>query len=157
MKILLAVDGSECGDAAVREVALRPWPEGSEVRVISAMEPPSVMAMPETWGPPTDYYEMMEKATEARSTQAVQMALRRLQEGGATVNVTSEVIRGLPKEVILQESERWGADLIVLGSHGYRGLRRLWLGSVSQAVAANARCSVLIVRRPEAESSKTAH
>jgi nucleotide-binding universal stress UspA family protein len=100
---------------------------------------------------------MMEKATEARSTQAVQMALRRLQEGGATAMVTSEVIRGLPKEVILQEAERWGADLIVLGSHGYRGLRRLWLGSVSQAVAANARCSVLIVRRPEAEASKTAH
>jgi nucleotide-binding universal stress UspA family protein len=149
MKILLAVDGSECGEAAARHVARTPWPEGSEVRIVSAMEPPSVMAMPETWGPPTDYYEMLEKATESRSRHAMERALRILQDAGSPLRVTTEIIRGLPKEVILQEAERWQAGLIVLGSHGYRGIKRLWLGSVSQAVAANAPCSVLIVRGTE--------
>jgi nucleotide-binding universal stress UspA family protein len=48
---------------------------------------------------------------------------------------------------ILDEVEKWGADLIVLGSHGYRGWRRFLLGSVSHAVATHARCSVEIVRR----------
>jgi len=151
MKILLAVDGSECGDAAVRQVASSPWPGGCEVRVISAMEPPALMAMPETWGPPADYYDMLEKAAEGRARQAVDRASRDLQAAGGALRVTAEVIRGLPKEAILQEAERWGADLIVLGSHGYRGIKRLWLGSVSQAVAANAHCSVLIVRRPDLE------
>jgi nucleotide-binding universal stress UspA family protein len=58
------------------------------------------------------------------------------------------VVEGYPKEAILAEAERWGADLIVVGSHGYRGLTRLWLGSVSQAVASHAGCSVEIVRAP---------
>jgi nucleotide-binding universal stress UspA family protein len=55
---------------------------------------------------------------------------------------------GSPKEAILDEAERWGADLIVVGSHGYGAIQRLFLGSVSLAVATNALCSVEIVRMP---------
>jgi nucleotide-binding universal stress UspA family protein len=54
--------------------------------------------------------------------------------------------------VILDEAERWGADLIVLGSHGYGAWQRFMLGSVSHAVATHAHCSVEIVwRKPRAE------
>jgi nucleotide-binding universal stress UspA family protein len=55
---------------------------------------------------------------------------------------------GHPKEVILDEAEKWDADLIVVGSHGYRGWQRFLLGSVSQAIASHAPCSVQIVRLP---------
>jgi nucleotide-binding universal stress UspA family protein len=48
--------------------------------------------------------------------------------------------------VILEEAERWDADLIVLGSHGYGLWQRFLLGSVSQAVVSHARCSVEVVR-----------
>src|SRR5262249_34217112 len=61
--------------------------------------------------------------------------------------ITREVANGSAKDVILDEAEKWGADLIVLGSHGYKGWRRFLLGSVSHAVATHARCSVEIVRR----------
>jgi nucleotide-binding universal stress UspA family protein len=57
-----------------------------------------------------------------------------------------EIVKGHPKHAIVDEAETWDADLIVVGSHGYRGLTRLWLGSVSQAVASHAKCSVEIVR-----------
>src|SRR5262245_7297809 len=40
MKILLATDGSSCSHAAVDDIAARPWPAGSEVRIISVYEPP---------------------------------------------------------------------------------------------------------------------
>ena len=53
---------------------------------------------------------------------------------------------GFPKQIILDEAEGWGADLIVVGSHGRGLMGRFLLGSVSQAVALNARCSVEIVR-----------
>jgi nucleotide-binding universal stress UspA family protein len=56
------------------------------------------------------------------------------------------VLSGNPKEVILDEAQKWGADLIVVGSHGRRGIKRFLLGSVSEAVAMNAHCSVVVVR-----------
>lgn len=147
MKILLALDGSECSEAAVGEVAARPWPDGSEVRIVSVIEPPPLMAMPDTWGPPTDYYEALEKSAESQANAVIEKGVGRVRAGvGQRVRVVSEILRGLPKEAILHESERWGADLIVVGSHGYRGLTRLWLGSVSHAVASHAKCSVEIVR-----------
>jgi nucleotide-binding universal stress UspA family protein len=52
----------------------------------------------------------------------------------------------------MDEAEKWGPDLIVLGSHGYSGWRRFLLGSVSHAVATHEHCSVEIVRqKPPAE------
>ena len=56
---------------------------------------------------------------------------------------------GSPKRIIVEEAETWGADLVVVGSHGYRSWERMLLGSVSQAVAAHAECSVEIVRCPK--------
>jgi nucleotide-binding universal stress UspA family protein len=54
---------------------------------------------------------------------------------------------GEPRGVILDTAKTWGADLIVLGSHGRRGLDRLLLCSVSEAVAIHARCSVEVIRK----------
>jgi len=53
---------------------------------------------------------------------------------------------GIPKVVIIDDAKKWGADLIVVGSHGRTGLDRFLLGSVSEAVARHAACSVEIVR-----------
>src|SRR6266511_3229556 len=132
MKILLAVDGSECSDDVVEEVAKRPWPADSAVRIISVAEtlPPEVLALP----PP--YREDVEKAKT------------RLRESDARFfPISSTVVVDSPKDAIVEEAERWGADLIVVGSHGYRGPERTLLGSVSQAVATQAKCSVEIARR----------
>lgn len=51
-----------------------------------------------------------------------------------------------PKEVIVDEAGRWRADLVVVGCHGYGSVKRFMLGSVSEAVAIHAPCSVEIVR-----------
>jgi universal stress protein family protein len=60
--------------------------------------------------------------------------------------VTTKVVEGVPKDMIVQEANDWGADLIVLGSHGYGRVRRMVLGSVAGAVVAKAPCSVQVVR-----------
>jgi nucleotide-binding universal stress UspA family protein len=70
------------------------------------------------------------------------------------LNATEAVLAGNPKEVILEEAEKWNADLIVVGSHGRRGFKRFLLGSVSEAVAMNAHCSVVVVRNPARSSRK---
>ena len=150
MKILLAVDGSNFGDAAVEEVARRPWPAGSEIKVLSVIEPP-LMPTTDTWVLPDSYYEEVERAGEDQAKSIVNKAVERLRAGEtARLEITTQIVKGYPKHAIVDEADRWGADLTVVGSHGYSGLTRLLLGSVSQAVASHAKCSVEIVRHREA-------
>jgi len=147
MKILLATDGSEYSDAAVDAIAKRPWPEGSEVKIISAMEGP-YMPTTEAWVLPDNYFKELEDAARAQAEAAVDQAAKRI-KGSKTgrLEITTEIANGPAKNVILDWAERWGADLIMIGSHGYSGWQRFLLGSVSHAVATHAHCSVEIVRR----------
>jgi nucleotide-binding universal stress UspA family protein len=145
MKILLATDGSDCSKAAVDAVAERPWPEGSEVKVISVIEL-SYAPMTEAWALPDSYFKELETAGTEQAEKAVNQAAKLLKSARGELVITTEVANGSAKDMILDEAEKWGADLIVLGSHGYRGWRRFLLGSVSHAVATHARCSVEIVR-----------
>jgi nucleotide-binding universal stress UspA family protein len=66
--------------------------------------------------------------------------------GSVGLKATGELLSGKPKEAILEEAQNWAADLIVVGSHGRRGVKRFFLGRVSEAVAMNAHCSVVVVR-----------
>jgi nucleotide-binding universal stress UspA family protein len=70
-----------------------------------------------------------------------------------TIIVTTGVLIGSPRSAILEESENWKADLIVVGSHGYGPWQRFLLGSVSQAVVSHAKCSVEVVRCSEPSDS----
>lgn len=157
MKILLAVDGSECSNAAVNEVAARPWPAGTAVRVVSAVELPFIPTT-ETWALPDSYYTQIEELGRGQAQEAVNRAVERLRasdEGRPTaLEITTHIVSGGAREVILNEAEAWDPDLIVLGSHGRRGLQRFLLGSVSIAVATHANCSVEIVRCRTARPKK---
>ena len=144
MKILIAVDGSECSDVAVEEVAKRPWPTDSVVRIISVAEtlPLEVLSLPPR------YREDIERAARHRAETIVERAIARLSDSDVRIlPISSTVVVDSPKDAIVEEAERWGADLIVVGSHGYRGPERALLGSVSHAVATQAKCSVEIARR----------
>lgn len=149
MKILLAIDGSSFSDAAVKEVCAKGWPEPCEVKIISVVEP-ALLPTVESWVPPENYIEALEKAGEDQAWAIVNEAAAQIRAAhGDLVMVLTEIVKGHPKHAIIDEAETWGADLIVVGSHGYRGLTKLWLGSVSQAVASHAKCSVEIVRLRE--------
>ena len=146
MKILLAVDGSTCSDAAVAEVARRPWPEKSFVKVLTAFETP-VPPTPEAWAVPVTYFEDMDVALRTQANGVVERALSTLKPRlNSSISLDAVVIPGSPRTVILDEAEDWGADLIVVGSHGYRAWERFLLGSVSQSVVSHAKCSVEVVR-----------
>lgn len=150
MKILLAIDGSVYSDAAVNEVMERTWPAGSEVKVISAVELAYLPAA-EPWAIAPTYYGELDNAAQERACDAVNSAAKKLAERPEkTLLVTTATPTGSPKQVILDEAEVWGADLVVLGSHGYGAWNRILLGSVSNAVATHAKCCVEIVRRPHA-------
>ena len=146
MRILLATDGSPCSEAAVNEVVSRPWPSHTELRIVSAFQIP-LSTTPEAWASPPVYYDEMERAGREQAQKVVDVTSARLKKAvGQAVNITVQVLAGSPQFAILEEAERWRADLIVVGSHGYGTWHRLVLGSVSQAVVLHARCSVEVVR-----------
>ena len=145
MKVLLAIDGSPHSDAAATEVGRRPWPPQTEVRVIT-VDPPLDGDLLRS-GAPTAFDELVRQQRHEAEKHLAQQ-LTRLRNAAPTLQVTGFLREGFPKEVILDEADQWGADLIVVGSHGKGAIRRLFLGSVSLAVATNALCSVEIVRLP---------
>lgn len=149
MKILLATDGSPSSEAALQSIAARPWPEGSAVKVLAAVEM-HIASQPGIWLVPDDHYlqvlhELQERARTAIEKAEVVLAQSNAQRA-TPLQVSSEIIVGNAKETILKQAEEWGANLIVLGSHGHNRLERMLLGSVSQAVLSQAKCSVEIVR-----------
>lgn len=141
LKILLATDGSSSSVAAARSVARRPWPEETEVMAMSVAD----LTIPETaWFFNPEVMTRLEERLIEIAKEAVREAEDTLNQAG--IKTTKAVLRGNPKEFILNRAREWNADLIVVGSHGRRGFDRALQGSVSEAVALHASCSVEVVR-----------
>lgn len=140
MKILLATDGSKFSEAATKAVLTQHRSPGTEVRVLSVVPLPTLSAPPQmaaSYAP-----ELQEQVREAK--EIVDRAVDALREAGFKAN--GEVIKGDVRDVIIELAKEIGANLIVLGSHGRRGIGRLLMGSVAEAVVRYAPCSVEVVR-----------
>lgn len=143
MRVLLATDGSGHSEEAVRAVAERPWPNNTEVKVMSMVNP--VVYSFEELG-------LYKGGKTERAHRAINEAARVLT--GAGLRVTAEVVAGRPARRIVRAAREMGADLIIVGTEDRGGLNRLLRGSVSEDVAGAAHCSVSIVRRgPRAGSA----
>lgn len=145
MKTLLATDGSELSRRAVEAVARWPAYRDAEVRVISVAHA-RVPAIPE----PTMFGEALHEESldnaRQRASAEIDWTVDYLKEHAPDLKLSQAMPEGSPKKKILDEAERWGADLIVLGSRGRGPIERFLLGSVSHSVALQAPCSVNIIR-----------
>lgn len=147
MKLLLAVDDSKFSEAAAQAVVRQARPQDTEVRVLSVMEPSSLRTDKDKEG----YYAAIEASFEEaakRSQALVAKTVELLRSHGFKVTAPASVEWADPKSKIIDEAAEWGADLIVLGSHGRSGVSRFLMGSVSEAVVRHAPCSVEVVRIP---------
>lgn len=151
MKLLLAIDNSEYSVEAIKEVAKRPWPPKAIVRVISVVEPVTPPAT-ELWYDAGGSLERVQQEMTKRATELTQKTSESLKRKG--LKIESAVREGDARSVIVDEAKKWSADLIVLGSHGYTGIKRLLLGSVASSVVSHAPCSVEIVRRKQTKKSR---
>ncbi len=90
------------------------------------------------------YIPKVEQERRKEAKELLQRAAQQLRKAGFR---TSEMVEGGdPKIKIIDHAADWHADLIVLGSHGWKGLGRFLMGSVSEAVTRHAGCSVEVVR-----------
>jgi len=134
-RILLATDGSAASIPASHAIAEMSWPEDTEVRVVTVVNPMiySFEELGLTDDASTDY-----------AHRAIGKAVQMLSD--APVRISAEVIAGSASRQIIARAKHWGADLIVLGTNERRGLSRLLFGSTSAAVAKRAHCSVRVIR-----------
>jgi nucleotide-binding universal stress UspA family protein len=143
MKILLAIDDSEYSAAAVKEVAKRPWPKVTTVRVLTLVEPFPAVAI-EPWYGARESLERIDDAEKKRARELTNKAADTLKKAG--IKAQSTIRQGDPRSEIVEEAEESRADLIIMGSHGFTGIKRWLLGSVASSVVSHAPCSVEVVR-----------
>ena len=143
MKLLIAIDGSEFSQAALNNVIARPWNAGTEVKVLHVVEPPSLLIGREM-GPYDPEFETVWKALREQAKELVEKAAEKLRTVG--FQVSTQLVEGNPKSQIIDAANEWHADMIILGSHGWSGLNRFLMGSVSEGVVRHAHCSVEIIR-----------
>jgi nucleotide-binding universal stress UspA family protein len=145
MKILLAIDASPHSDAAIVDVARGSWPDGTDIEILSVIPASASLAVDPALVIAAVYVEQLEERWH-RPTMLVNAARDRIEGDAWGVQVTTKIIEGNPRDVILDEARDCGADLIVVGAGGYGSPRHMILGSVAGAVVANAPCSVQVVR-----------
>ena len=141
MKILLGLDDSQCSQDALDHVLAGAWPEGSRFTVLSAVAP--IFAGSEQ----TDTADAISRLIESQRIYHREIADRaaaQLREAGFPADAHTVVAD--PRDAILDAARSRGVDLIVVGSHGRTGIKKLLLGSVASHVVTHAPCSVLVVR-----------
>src|SRR5262245_61019241 len=138
MKIIVGYDGSECANAALDDLRRAGLPADAQIKVLSVVE---------NWLPPPSGLEIIEHID--RDQEYLALARRggiRLVSMEQGWDVKSESGAGSPATVVIEKADEWGADLIVVGSHGRTALGQFFFGSVSQKVLHEAGCSVRIAR-----------
>jgi nucleotide-binding universal stress UspA family protein len=145
MKILLAYDGSRCAEAALDEVLQRPWPAGTEVRVVTAVERPAYAPAVGGIEGLATFGERLGAELREEAYRQIQRALERFATR-AELKTSYELRDGDAKSALLAAIREWKPDLVVAGSHGKTPLERFLLGSVSHALVSHAPCNVEIVK-----------
>ena len=148
MRILIAVDDSAYSQAAMDWVKSMPWPRETEVAVLSVARGVMVAyAHPEA---PVAAYTAELYQEEERVHQEIAARYER-QVKDVGFKTRAMVLDGDPRDAIVAAASDMKADLVVVGSHGRTGIRRLVMGSVAAHVVAHAPCNVMVVKIPGKE------
>lgn len=139
-KIIVPVDFSGESEQAI-QTALEMVEDPANVHLVHVLSPLDTVSPGVVWGDITD---------ESRE-QAVHECFEKFLEERNISGVTTVVRFGNPGLEIAEYAEQSAADLVIIPSHGYQGVKRMLLGSVAERVIRHVPCSVLVLRRSDAE------
>jgi nucleotide-binding universal stress UspA family protein len=142
-RLVVGIDGSTESSHAVAAIASRKWPAETKVQVVCVVDSTMSTTLPlegfvKDWVPGVyvDSRDWIAHATRRVSKELMELGL----------SAEPLLLDGDPKEVLVEQAERWNADCIFVGAKGMSRLARFLIGSVSTAVASRAHCSVEVVR-----------
>ncbi len=150
--IAVATDLSPSSSAALRFALTLAAPLGAQVTLVHAIEPTPMPGGLEAFaleGMPVGWEQ---RVTQARVADAERRLAEQARQGGAVAVNTRLVIGSLP-DAILEQLGPLGIDLLVVGTHGRRGLAHFFLGSAAERLLRGASCPVVVVRPDEAPAS----
>lgn len=133
--ILHPTDPSEASDEALQAACLLARDHGAKLVLVSVPAPP--LPAVETFVPASEYLRVAEQAGQHLESVASRIP---------DVPVETRVLSGVPGPAIVAAAESCQADLIVMGTHGRKGVSRMLLGSVAEHVVRHAACPVLTVK-----------
>ena len=143
-KILVPVDGSPTSDLGLAEALKLAKLTDAKLRLLHAVDMLSASLSPETsMATSPTVFEMLRRGGEeilARATTAAERA------GVPSEIVLRDTLTGRVCDLVVEEAKQWGAELIVIGSHGRRGAGRLPMGSDAEQIARLSPVPVLLVR-----------
>jgi len=139
-KIAVALDGSPCAAQAF-DVALKlAQVEHAELGICSAIDPILIAGTT----PPSPAADVVIAGVESETRRLISDAVERAHK--VSLVASGETRRGVASYEILAYAQRFGADLIVMGTHGRSGFEHLLLGSVAEIVLRKSPVPVLVVR-----------
>jgi len=142
-KILVPVDGSQASTAGLREAIKIAKSQGSEIRLVHIVNDFIVDAGFGSGVYASDALEVLRKVGR-NILDAAETTARR--EGVKTNSTLLESVATPASDLILKEAKAWSADVVVMGTHGRRGLARWVMGSDAESVVRACTVPVLLVR-----------
>lgn len=143
--ILIAVDGSETSNLALKEAIKLAKEQQAALRLIHVVDETTAFMMVEAPYPIAEYQKALRKAGEKELADCAAI----VRNAGLVPDTKLAVVETIAQricDVINEEAKQWPADLIVIGTHGRRGFNHLLLGSVAEGVIRLATKPVLIIR-----------
>ncbi|QQR59508.1 MAG: universal stress protein [Candidatus Melainabacteria bacterium] len=150
MKVLIAVDGSESSQRALEYVAQMPWKPNTEFCLFSA-----IYLWEEDFTVLRSSYDMAKERAKKKVIEGLEKDVKYLREKVPGIVVSFDYNFDRAREAIVEKAFTYKADLIVMGSHGRSGFKKLLMGSVAEYVSNVARCSVQIVKDAKQQDQKS--
>jgi nucleotide-binding universal stress UspA family protein len=147
-RILVPVDLSEGSQALIDYAIQFARPFNASLEVVHAWEPPQYVAPDLLVAAPGWNSQSLEKVAVDAASKELTELVARIQN--PPVPIQHRVIVGEAASTVLRAAEEGQHDLIIMGTHGRRGLPRLLMGSVAQKIVARAHCPVLTLHLYEA-------
>jgi nucleotide-binding universal stress UspA family protein len=152
-KILVPVDGSETSTRGLNEAIRLAKTHGGELRLVHIV---NEFILDVTYSPGL-YPQNLIESLRAGGKAILDTAQTAAQHAGIKAEcVMLESIGGVPADFILAQAKEWKADLIVMGTHGRRGLLRLALGSNADLVVRGATMPVMLIRAKPNDKNQSA-
>jgi len=143
-KIFVPIDGSAASNLGLKEAIKLAKAQGAKLRLFHLVD--EYVAVSSMDGVTLDTGDLLETLRETGRKVIAKAEAQARRSGLKPESLMLESFGGRAADFIVQQAKKWGADLIVLGTHGRRGVKRLVLGSDAEQVVRTTPVPVLLVR-----------